>query len=99
MFNQERWNAYQSDHISSVVKPHGTLVPRYQYERDFIRLVRKVVDWCRWVEAGESRVWPQNADGSTPGNPWDQPVWRMKLMESFWSGREEMREVRKKKTG
>ncbi len=81
-----------------VVAQTRKLTPRTSYELDFLRLVRYVAGWCRWVEAAEYRIWPRNADCSQPGNPWEQPLWRMRLMDAFWAGQSEMRELREKKT-
>lgn len=97
MTDQVKWREYMNSH-SAVVVTHRKLVPRTSYELDFIRLVRYVIGWCRWIEAAEYRMWPRNADGSSPGTPWEQPMWRMRLMDAFWSGQSEIRELREKQT-
>lgn len=93
-FSPAKWRDYISDNHVNIRKKR--FVPKTNYEVAVIRLVNLVIKWCRYVEASEYRIWPRNADGSSPGTPWEQPHWRLSFMESFWGGAAKVREEREK---
>lgn len=98
-FSPVKWEEYIKSRPATVKSDEEeNLTPRTAYEKDFIRLVHRVIDWCRWVETSQSQLWPRNADGSLPGTPWDQPFWRRRLMDAFWDGQYDMRSDRQKQT-
>lgn len=67
-------------------KPGLTDEPRDEYERIFLRLMRKIRQLATAVMESEYRVWPVCSNTHQIGTAWGQPFWRMRLLRSFLSG-------------
>jgi hypothetical protein len=67
-------------------KPGLADEPRSDYERTFLRLMRKIRQLAGAIMESEYRVWPVCSNTHKIGTAWGQPYWRMRLLRSFLSG-------------